>query len=79
MPIKLIIFDLDGVLIESRDMHYITLNLALQEVDKKYIISHDEHLTKYDGYPTSYKLKMLTEEKGLLPELYNKILKYDGF
>jgi beta-phosphoglucomutase-like phosphatase (HAD superfamily) len=35
---NLIIFDLDGVLIDSRDMHYEALNRALEKVDPKYII-----------------------------------------
>ena len=30
---KLVIFDLDGVLIDSRDMHYDALNRALAKVD----------------------------------------------
>ena len=30
--IKLIIFDLDGVLVESRELHYIALNKALFSV-----------------------------------------------
>ena len=43
---NLIIFDLDGVLIDSRDMHYEALNRALEKVDPKYIITRDEHLRK---------------------------------
>ena len=31
---KLVIFDLDGVLIDSRDMHYEALNRALSNVDE---------------------------------------------
>lgn len=62
---KLFIFDLDGVLIDSRDLHYYSLNSALEQVDPVYIISRDEHLSTYDGLPTSRKLAMLTEHKGL--------------
>ena len=36
---KLVIFDLDGVLIDSRDMHYEALNCALENVNEKYIIN----------------------------------------
>ena len=61
----LVIFDLDGVLIESREVHYDSLNIALSRVGKEYIISQEEHLSKYDGLGTTTKLKMLTEEKGL--------------
>ena len=62
---KLVIFDLDGVLIDSRDMHYEALNRALDNVDEKYVITRDEHLSVYDGLPTSRKLSMLTEKKNL--------------
>lgn len=60
---KLVIFDLDGVLIDSRDMHYEALNHALSNVDRKYAIDREEHLSIYDGLPTSRKLNLLTEEK----------------
>ena len=62
---KLVIFDLDGVLIESRELHYQSLNDALESVDSKYVITRDEHLSVYDGLNTTKKLKMLSESKGL--------------
>ena len=70
---KLVIFDLDGVLIDSRDMHYEALNCALSKVDEKYAISRDEHLSVYDGLPTSRKLTMLTENKNLSADKHQKI------
>jgi HAD superfamily hydrolase (TIGR01509 family) len=73
MKIKLIIFDLDGVLVESRDLHYQAFNKALEEIDPKFVISRDEHLSKYDGNTTTTKLHMLTKDKGLSIELYDKI------
>ena len=73
--IKLIIFDLDGVLVDSRPLHYEALNSALEEIDEKYIITHDEHIAKYDGNSTSNKLKMLTKDKNLPENLYNLIWK----
>ena len=72
---KLIIFDLDGVLIESRDIHYYSLNDALKNVDKKYIISREEHLSMYDGLNTTKKLEMLSEKKGLSKSYFNQIWK----
>ncbi len=63
--IKLLIFDLDGVLIDSRNLHYIALNEALKELDEKYMISLHEHLTTFDGLSTTKKLKMLSQKKGL--------------
>lgn len=62
---KLVIFDLDGVLIDSRDIHYAALNEALSKIDNKFVISKTEHLSVFDGLPTSRKLSMLTEKKGL--------------
>lgn len=70
---KLVIFDLDGVLIDSRDLHYDSLNEALRKVDEKYVISREEHLSLYDGLNTTKKLKMLTEHKGLDPKYYDQI------
>lgn len=70
MEIKFIIFDLDGVLLEAKEIHYESLNKALGE---KYSITWDEHLSKYDGLKTSQKLEMLTVDKGLPKEMYDKI------
>jgi beta-phosphoglucomutase-like phosphatase (HAD superfamily)/dTDP-glucose pyrophosphorylase len=70
---KLIIFDLDGVLIDSRNLHYYALNEALNSIDAKYKISIEEHLSIYDGLNTTKKLKLLTESKGLEPKYYDKI------
>ncbi len=63
--IKLIIFDLDGVLCDTRPLHFHALNAALAQVDPKFVISPEEHEARYDGLPTSAKLKMLQDEKGL--------------
>ena len=63
--IKLIIFDLDGVLVDARELHYEALNMALSSIDDKYIISRDEHLSTFDGISTKKKLTMLTKLKGL--------------
>jgi len=60
--IKLIIFDLDGVLVEAKNIHFETLNKAL---GKKYAIEWNEHLSMYDGLKTNQKLDMLTKYKGL--------------
>lgn len=70
---KLVIFDLDGVLIDSKDLHYHALNSALEKIDSRYVISIQEHHSKYDGLSTSKKLQMLTDEKGL-PEYAHKIV-----
>ena len=68
--IKLIIFDLDGVLVEAKNIHYDALNEAL---GKKYSIGWNEHLSTYDGLKTNQKLDMLTKQKGLSKTLHNDI------
>ena len=70
---KLIIFDLDGVLIDSRDIHYDALNSALVRINPSFVITKQEHLSKYDGLGTTKKLQMLTEDKGLPIEYYDQI------
>jgi len=70
---KLIIFDLDGVLVEAKQIHYDTLNQALKEIDEKYVITEAEHLSIYDGLKTTQKLELLTKNKGLHPEFYDGI------
>lgn len=71
MKIKAVLFDMDGVLIEAKDWHYEALNQALQLFG--YEINRFEHLTSYDGLPTSMKLKKLTLEKGLPNQLHGFI------
>ena len=71
--INLVIFDLDGVIMDSRELHYKCLNNALSTVNKKYVIKREEHLSVFDGLPTKKKLKLLTERKGLPENLYDKI------
>ena len=70
---KLVIFDLDGVLIESRELHYHSLNDALKTIDLKYVINRDEHLSVYDGLNTTRKLKLLSESKGLPTEFHDMV------
>jgi HAD superfamily hydrolase (TIGR01509 family) len=73
--IKLIIFDLDGVLIDAKKIHYEALNLALSKINKNLIIDWSDHLTIYDGLKTFQKLELLTKYKGLEVELYDQIWK----
>jgi HAD superfamily hydrolase (TIGR01509 family) len=73
--IKLIIFDMDGVLVEAKQIHYDTLNKALWEIAQsdKYVISEAEHLSIYDGLKTNQKLELLTQNKGLHPNTYETV------
>lgn len=73
---KLVLFDLDGVLVDSRDLHYEVLNRALSAIGDEYIINRKEHLTKYDGLSTKQKLAKLTEERGLPIESHDSIWKH---
>ena len=75
MKNKLIIFDLDGVLIDSRELHFSALNDALMKIDSKYVISKEEHLSIFDGLNTTKKLKLLTQRKELPPSLYDQVWK----
>jgi beta-phosphoglucomutase-like phosphatase (HAD superfamily)/dTDP-glucose pyrophosphorylase len=75
--IKLVIFDLDGVLVEAKEIHYQSLNDAILEVtnNPKWIIEWEEHLSIYDGRKTNEKLEMLTNRKGLPEGLHEPIWK----
>lgn len=69
--IKLVLFDLDGVLVNAKQIHFEALNEALGE----YAITEEEHLTIYDGHKTRQKLEMLSELKGLPLSMHNEIFK----
>ena len=70
---KLCIFDLDGVILDSRELHYDALNEALRKVGNEYVISREEHLSTYDGLNTTKKLQMLAERKGLPADKFDQI------
>jgi beta-phosphoglucomutase-like phosphatase (HAD superfamily)/dTDP-glucose pyrophosphorylase len=73
--VELVIFDLDGVIIDSRELHYEALNDSLNQISGDYAIGREEHLSTFDGLPTTKKLELLTKNKGLDPSLYDKIWK----
>ena len=58
MKIKAIIFDMDGVLINAKEWHYISLNKALEKFGLQ--INRYDHLVTFDGLPTKKKLDMLS-------------------
>lgn len=68
--VKLIIFDLDGVLVDTKNLHFDALNNAL---DHQYKITWNEHLSVYDGLKTQQKLDMLSKEKGLPIESHKEV------
>ena len=66
--IKLIIFDLDGVLVEAKNIHYEALNESL---GPGYAISWNEHLSTYDGLKTTQKS---LEENNVIIELMSDLV-----
>ena len=71
--IKGLIFDLDGVLVNTKKIHYEALNIALLKVGYKEI-SYNDHLNIYDGLPTTRKLEILTKN-GFIDKKSYKIIK----
>jgi HAD superfamily hydrolase (TIGR01509 family) len=71
--IKCVVFDLDGVLVDAKTVHFNALNTALESIDKKYSISINEHLTIYDGLKTTQKLNLISQKKGLPKEYHQKV------
>lgn len=60
---RAVLFDMDGVLVDARDWHYLALNQALEPFG--YFISYEDHLARFNGLSTRAKLKILSEEYGL--------------
>jgi beta-phosphoglucomutase len=69
--IKAVIFDMDGVLIDAKEWHFVALNKALELFG--YEINRFEHLTTFDGLPTRTKLKMLSVVRALPLALHDFI------
>jgi beta-phosphoglucomutase len=70
-PIKAVIFDMDGVLIDAKEWHFEALNQALRLFGME--ISRYDHLVTFDGLPTRKKLQMLSTERGLPQGLHTLI------
>lgn len=66
--IKAVIFDMDGVLIEAKEWHFVSLNKALGTFGMA--ISRYDHLVTYDGLPTKKKLEMISMEGNLPRKLH---------
>ena len=63
---KLVVFDLDGVLVDACEWHRAALNQALKEICD-YEISLEDHYSTFNGIPTKVKLQKLTK-MGVLKE-----------
>jgi beta-phosphoglucomutase len=68
---KAVVFDMDGVLIDARDWHYMALNSALEIFNVT--ISPQEHEARFNGLPTNVKLKMISDE-GRIPQHLHEII-----
>lgn len=72
---KLICFDLDGVMTETKMLHYEAFNKALNHFSPRFHISLNEHYTIYDGLPTKEKIKLLNIKKGFPIDKNNELWK----
>ena len=72
---KVIVFDLDGVLVDTKMIHYEALNLALEKF-KFEKISINDHVKIFDGLPTSKKLEILHKKNKLPKKKFKHINQY---
>jgi len=75
--VKAIIFDMDGVLIDAKEWHFLALNKALNLFGLS--ISLKDHLSTFDGLTTSLKLDKISKMYSLpksLHKLINQIKQY---
>lgn len=70
----MIIFDLDGVLVDACDWHRDALNRALLEVCN-YEITIDQHYNIFNGIPTKVKLSKLTDMGIIDPNHHDLVYK----
>jgi beta-phosphoglucomutase len=68
--IRAVLFDLDGVLVDACEWHYLSLNKALKNL-VGIEISRKQHIEEYNGLPTRVKLKNL----GIAGEIAEKVWK----
>ena len=73
--IKLICFDMDGVLVDACNLHKVSLELAMQE-ELGYKISDYDHYAKFNGLPTKKKLQILGVDKIKIEEVSKKKQEY---
>ena len=77
--IKSIIFDLDGVLVDTKNIHFEALNKAFLDSKVNYQISYKDHLKIFDGLPTSEKLKILNKKKIIKKNKFKQIVKFKNY
>jgi HAD superfamily hydrolase (TIGR01509 family) len=66
-PIKAILFDLDGVLVNTVVLHYETFRDALQQVNPRITLSWAEHEKDFDGLSTKLKIQKCIQKGWIQP------------
>lgn len=61
-PIKSILFDLDGVLVNSRVLHFETFRDALQQMNPNKVLTWVEHEKEFEGLSTKLKMQRCIEK-----------------
>ena len=69
--IKAVVFDMDGVLVDARQWHYLALNKALELFG--FVITLEDHESIFDGLPTRKKLEIISTKNGLPDSLHSFI------
>jgi HAD superfamily hydrolase (TIGR01509 family) len=73
--VKAILFDLDGVLVNSRVLHFETFRDALEEIKPGYNLTWSQHEAEFDGLSTRSKIGKLIS-KGVIQLVQSDFL-YD--
>jgi HAD superfamily hydrolase (TIGR01509 family) len=71
--ISVVTFDLDGVLVESKELHFEAFIKALMFVDAQFAMTKEEHDQAYCGLSTKQKLNKLSEEAGFPREKHDDV------
>lgn len=78
--IKHIIFDLDGVIVDTRELHFLAFKSAIEKIRSDFILEKEFHSLYMDGLSTKKKLEFLSErlsfshqEVGLIHDLKQRI------
>jgi len=72
MSIKVILFDLDGVLVDACEWHYRALNEALFTICGEKI-EREEHIETFNGLPTNEKLEILFKQERIKRDQFQNI------
>ena len=70
--IKLLCFDLDGTMVQTKKLHRDILNEAIHAYAPKYFITEEDHFTTFEGMTTKEKLRILVH-RGLPVDIADQI------